>query len=163
MVAAKEGKISNSKAEGSFISTGFSNWKDATSKFRKHQDSDCHKEAVERSVKLPRETKDIGEVLSAAHTEEKAFNRQQLLTILRNIRFLARQGLPIRGHDSEQSNFLQLLKLHGESDPSILKWLKKKQDKFTSADIQNEILQVMALRILRDVAANIREDISPSW
>ena len=64
---------------------GFSNWKDATSKFRKHQDSDCHKEAVERSVKLPQETKDIGEVLSVAHSEEKAFNRQQLLTILRNI------------------------------------------------------------------------------
>ena len=41
---------------------------------------------------------------------------------------------------------------------SILKWLKKKQDKFTSANIQNEILQVMALRILRDVAAYIRED-----
>ena len=84
--------------------------------------------AVERSVKLPQETKDIGEVLSAAHSEEKAFNRQQLLTILRNIRVLARHGLPIRSHDSEQSNFFQLLKLHGESDPSILKWLKKKQN-----------------------------------
>ncbi|XP_062585373.1 zinc finger MYM-type protein 1-like [Saccostrea cucullata] len=158
MVAAKEGKISNFKADGSFISTGFCNWKDATSKFRKHQDSDCHKEAVERKVKLPRETKDIGEVLSAAHSEEKAHNRQQLLTILRNIRFLVRQGLPLRGHDNDQSNFLQLLKLHGESDPSILKWLERKQDKFTSADIQNEMLQVMALKILRDVASNIREN-----
>ncbi|XP_048731003.1 uncharacterized protein LOC125648123 isoform X3 [Ostrea edulis] len=158
MGAAKEGKISNSKVGGSFISTSFSNWKDATSKFRKHQDSDFHKESVERKVKLPRETKDIGEVLSAAHSEEKTRNRQQLLTILRNIRFLARQGLPLRGHDNEQSNFIQLLKLHGESDPSILKWLEKKQDKFTSADIQNEMLQVMALKILRDVASNIREN-----
>ena len=56
MVTAKEGKISNSKAEGSFIFTDFSNWKDATSKFRKHQDSDCYKEDVERKVKFPRET-----------------------------------------------------------------------------------------------------------
>ena len=80
------------------------------------------------------------------------------LTILRNIRLLARRGLPIRGHDSVHSSFLQLLKLHGKSDPSILKWLKKKQDKFTSADIQNEILQVVALRILCDIAAYIRED-----
>lgn len=116
MAAAKEGKISNSKIDGSFLSTGFCNWKDATSKFRKHQDSDCHKEAVERKLKLPRETKDIGEVLSAAHSEEKTHNRQQMLTILRNIRFLARQGLPIRGHDDNQSNFIQLLTLHGESD-----------------------------------------------
>lgn len=116
MAAAKEGKISNSKIDGSFLSAGFSNWKDATSKFRKHQDSDCHKEAVERKLKLPTETKDIGEVLSAAHSEEKTPNRQQMLTILRNIRFLARQGLPIRGHDDNQSNFIQLLTLHGESD-----------------------------------------------
>lgn len=158
MAAAKEGKISNSKLDGSFLSTGFSNWKDATSKFRKHQDSDCHKEAVERKLKLPRETKDIGEVLSAAHLEEKTHNRQQMLTILRNIRFLARQGLPIRGHDDNKSNFIQLLKLHGESDSSILAWLEKKKEKYTSTDIQNEMLLVMALKILRDVAAHIRED-----
>eukprot|EP00105_Crassostrea_gigas_P017526 XP_011435339.1 PREDICTED: zinc finger MYM-type protein 1-like [Crassostrea gigas] len=129
MATAKEGKISNSKLDGSFLSTGFSNWKDATSKFRKHQDSDCHKEAVERKLKLPRETKDI-----------------------------ARQGLPIRGHDDNKSNLIQLLKLHGESDSSILAWLEKKKEKYTSTDIQNEMLQVMALKILRDVAAHIRKD-----
>uniref|UniRef100_A0A8W8IYQ0 Apple domain-containing protein n=1 Tax=Magallana gigas TaxID=29159 RepID=A0A8W8IYQ0_MAGGI len=77
-------------------------------KVPKHQDSDCHKEAVERKLKLPTETKDIGEVLSAADSEEKTPNRQQMLTILRNIRFRARQGLPIRGHDDNQSNFIQL-------------------------------------------------------
>lgn len=33
MAAAKEGKILNSKIDGSFLSTGFCNWKDATSKF----------------------------------------------------------------------------------------------------------------------------------
>ncbi|KAH3738726.1 hypothetical protein DPMN_045367 [Dreissena polymorpha] len=71
MEATKQGKVSNSKAEGAFISTGFSNWKDATVKFRKHQDSDCHKEAVERHVTLPKQTHDIGETLSAAHSEER--------------------------------------------------------------------------------------------
>ena len=62
--------------------------------------------------------------------------------------FFSRKGLPISGHDNEQRNFLQLLNVHGHSDPSILKWLKKKHDKFTSAEIQKEIGQVMALRIL---------------
>ena len=32
--------------------------------------------------------------------------------ILQNIRFLARQGLPLRGHDEIESNFIQLLHLH---------------------------------------------------
>ena len=36
-------------------------------------------------------------------------------------------------------------------------WQERKGDKYTSADIQNEMLQVMALRILRTVAENIGE------
>ena len=149
MAANKEGKISNSKADGSFISIGFCNSKDGMAKFKKHQQSECHKEAVERHITLAQQTKDIGDTLSTSYSNEKKNNRQQLLTILRNIRFLARQGLALRGHDSPESNFTQILKLHGESDPSILKWMEKKTEKYTSSDIQNTMLQVMALDILR--------------
>ncbi|XP_053374024.1 zinc finger MYM-type protein 1-like [Mercenaria mercenaria] len=131
MSAMKEGKIANSKAESAFVSAGFCNWKDATTKYRKHQQSECHKEAVERHVTLPKQTKDIGETLSAAHSEEKKHNRAQLLTILRNIRFLARQGVALRGHDEDDSNFLQLLRLHGETDESIITWMEKKREKYT--------------------------------
>ena len=35
-----------SNMEQTFISTGFSNWKDATSKFSKHESNLCHKEGV---------------------------------------------------------------------------------------------------------------------
>ena len=122
ITAAKECKITNSKVDKSFISAGFSNWKDATTKFRKHETSDSHREAVERQITIPNQTRDIGETLNAAHSLEKDENRKHLLTILRSIRFLARQGLPLRGHDDQQSNFIQLLKLQGESDASILKW-----------------------------------------
>lgn len=34
--------------EKAFISDGFKNWKKATLKFREHDNSDCHREAVER-------------------------------------------------------------------------------------------------------------------
>ncbi|WAQ94137.1 hypothetical protein MAR_006608 [Mya arenaria] len=44
----KGGKVGNTKVESRFISTGFTNWRDATKTFRKHEQSDCHKEAVER-------------------------------------------------------------------------------------------------------------------
>jgi hypothetical protein len=158
MTASREGKRSNSKMDKSFISTGFCNWKDATTKFRKHESSDSHREAVERHITLPRQTRDIGDTLSAAHSLEKKENRRQLLTILRSIRFLARQGLPLRGHDHQQSNLLQVLKLQGESDESILKWLERKTDKYTCGDVQNEMLQVMALGILRDIASNIQKN-----
>ena len=61
------------------------------------------------------------------------------------MRFLARQGLPLRGHDDEtESNFFQLVKLRGEDDPRIESWLEKKTDKYTSSDIQNEILKAVS-------------------
>ncbi|KAH3773530.1 hypothetical protein DPMN_174892 [Dreissena polymorpha] len=94
MAAKKLGKIRNTKADGSFISDGFSNWKAGTEKFRKHDESECHKEMT-----LPATTRDVGEMLSAGHAKEKADNRKQLLQILRSIRYLARQGIALRGHD----------------------------------------------------------------
>ena len=52
----------------------------------------------------------------------------------------------------EDSNFKQLLKLRGTDDPRIFEWLTKKTDKYTSGDIQNEMLKIMALKVTRDVA-----------
>ena len=37
----------------------------------------------------------------------------------------------------------------------MLDWLKKKTNKYTSPEIQNEILKLMALQVLREVAANL--------
>ena len=74
------------------------------------------------------------------------------------MRYLARQALPLRGdwratEKSEvDSNFYQLLKLRCDDDPSIVEWLQKKKSKFTSVDIQNEMLEIMALRLLREIA-----------
>lgn len=34
-------------ADASFVSRGFCNWKDAMTMFRKHEQSSCHREAVE--------------------------------------------------------------------------------------------------------------------
>ena len=45
--AFTELNMSARNAEDTFISRGFSNWKLATSVFRQHEVSNCHKEAVE--------------------------------------------------------------------------------------------------------------------
>ena len=36
-------------------------------------------------------------------------------------------------------------------------WMKKKTNKYTSHDIQNECLQIMALQILREVSLSVRD------
>jgi len=135
--------------EPSFTVKGFNNWKDATTLFKKRQDSDVHKDAMEKLYILPRTTKDIGESLSQTHVKEKKQNRQYLLKVLQNVRVIARQGLPLQGDGIEEnSNFIQLLKLRAEDDSRILDYMSKKTDKYTSATVVNEMLQIMALAIL---------------
>ena len=108
------------------------------------------------TVDLPSSVKDIAETLQRELTKQKSENRQMLLKILSNIRFLARQSIAIRGDgDEENSNFIQLFKLRGEDDPKFSKWLEKKTDKYVSADIQNELLKVMGLQVLRDIATSL--------
>ena len=147
----------SSSADAAFVTRGFSNWKDACVKFDNHQTSSCHKEAMLKVITLVSTTTDVAESLSVQHQQEKLERRQCFLKVLSNARFLARQGLPFRGHgDESDSNFLQLLKLRGVDDPRIGHWLKKKTDKYTSADVQNEILKTMAFHVLSDVADKIR-------
>ena len=52
--------------------------------------------------------------------------------------------------------FFQLIKLKSEEDPEILNWLERKSHKYTSPEMQNEMLQVLALGILRDISRNIQ-------
>ena len=148
--------LASTKRDPAFISRGYCNWKDAKVAFTKHIESACHKEAVQAD-KLLKRTGDIGEMLSTAHSMEKALNREMLRRIMQNLRFLARQGLAVRGSNGgEDSNFTQLLRLRANDCPAVTGWMDKKTNKYTSGDIQNELLQIMALSLLRDVTASIK-------
>ena len=43
------------------------------------------------------------------------------MTILQNLQLLGRQGLAVRGHDHNESNFIQLLKLRGHDQHVSIK------------------------------------------
>ena len=103
--------LASTKRDPVFISKGYTNWKDATTAFKTHLASQCHKEAIDVK-ELPNQTGDIGEKLSREHQLGKAENRAMFRRILQNVRFLALQGFPLRGHrDGADSNFTQLLYL----------------------------------------------------
>ena len=120
-------KLGGNMKDSIFLSGGFSNWKDATVRFVKHEQTTTHKIAVDLVVTLPRTTRDVGEMLSSAHAAEKAVNRHCLLKIAESIRFLARQGLPLRGnYDGSDSNFTQLLRLRAVDDMQLRLWMEEK-------------------------------------
>ena len=154
------GKLRNLNLDKAYILNGYLNWKDECVSFRKHEASKCHQESVLKVESLPKACGDIGEKMSKKHSEEKGDNRDCLRKILSSIRFLARQGISLRGDDDESDgNYTQILKARGEDDSRIIEWLKRKNDKYTCGDTQNEMIQIMALSILRDIAQNIRNSV----
>lgn len=91
-------------AEPAFLVNGFRNWKDATRHFSKHESCGFHKSAA--AAALINQV-DIGEMLSKQYASEKRANREYLLKLLSFVRFLARQGIPLRGDmDETDSNFI---------------------------------------------------------
>ena len=118
--------IAGKNSDKAFISTGLTNWIDAATKnrgFDKHLKSESHQEAHARLVTIPKSCGNVADQLSEVFTEERSVNRQNLLKILSNIRFLARQALPLRGRDSgEDSNFTQLYILRESDDEGLRTW-----------------------------------------
>ncbi len=78
------------------------------------------------------------------------------MKMLSNIRFLGRRGIPLLGDgDGNNSNFTQIVHLRTKDYSALSTWLVKKTNKYTSWQMQNEMLKVMALEVLRDVAASL--------
>ena len=103
-----------------FISRRFNNWKKATEKIPQHKASSCHRVAAEKlSANV-----DIAKKLPSIHKAETAKNRRMLLKILRSVKYLARQSIPIRadyesGEGEINNNLVQLLFLRSEDDPDL--------------------------------------------
>ena len=96
-----------------FTKCGFNNWRKAIDKFAKHEKSESHCHAVSMVISASKECMDVGSKLSKEYEEKRAQNCKGLLAIISTIRFLARQGLAIRGvhidgHGETNSNFMQL-------------------------------------------------------
>ena len=107
---------------------------------------------------LPGQTRDVGEILDTEHAVQKVEKRKILLILLRSIAFLARQGLALRGYGKEvDSNFRQLLLLQATENKKITEWLSKPTNTFTSKDIQNEMLKLMAVKLLGDLTKRIQK------
>ena len=135
--------------EPAFSSAGFSNWKKAKQKMSGHARSEMHKHAL-----ALKDEPTISEVVASAEKREQEMARSSLLKIVTSIKFLARQGLALRGHAENSGNLFQLLELRASDCPELQQWLKRKAS-FTSHDVQNEILELLSHEIIRDITAEV--------
>ena len=159
-------KISATSSEEPSTKTVFQNWKKALEKnsgLAKHNHSNPHKKASEDLMKTSDPSiNDVVKLLDDKIITTAAKNRKLIEKILASICFLARQSLPFCGNCSNDSkseedfNFHQLLLLRSLDDQDFVRWLNSgSKIKYTSPEIQNEILEIMSLQVLSEIAKNI--------
>lgn len=149
---AARGLINAGKC-GAFVFVGFDNWKKAKERFREHERSQVHREACMKFQSL--EQPSIAARLSNQVLKDQKQKREMLMKELTSLRYLARQGLAIRGHNEEDGNLRQLLKCRADDDQGIEFWLR--DGRYLSHDIVNELLELMAHQLLRGLLQEIRQ------
>jgi hypothetical protein len=142
------------KREDTFTKTGFRNWKKALEKFTEHDRCAAHRFAREQLVAGLRPG--IDTQISKHISEQQARSRKALQAIFTSAKLLARQGLAFRGHDTDEGNFKQLLRVRSEDLTDLRNFLQTKND-MTSGVRQNEMLDLLSHSIVRKICSKVRE------
>ncbi|CAF4989653.1 unnamed protein product [Rotaria sp. Silwood1] len=143
----------NKSGEAMLAFTGFSDWKNAIARLKKHESSKIHSDCVYLVKQQQKPT--VAAQLNLTHQIQQAKRRRMLLTEIQCIKYLLRQGLAIRGHVEDEANLIQLLKLRASDVDGLAEWLKEKN--YLSHDVINEICQLISLSIVRELVKEISE------
>ncbi|CAF3991943.1 unnamed protein product [Rotaria sordida] len=135
-----------------FIVNGYCDWKNAISRFKLHEKTKLHLDSI--YVVNQQMKPNIAIQLTSATKKQQEQRRQSLSIQISCIIYLLRQGLALRGHDDENSNLIQLLKLRSADNEYLNEWIKNR--KYFSHDIVNEICKEIYLTIIRDIVKEVR-------
>lgn len=140
------------KRDDAFCSVGFTNWKNAIERFKVHELSQAHMHAVSQLQQM--KAMPVDAQISVQKATEQAKSRVALTALFSTIKFLARQGIALRGHESIEGNYMQLLLLRSNEIPELKNWLARTTN-YTSSDSQNEMLAMLSHDILRKLITEI--------
>ena len=159
-----------SKCEQSFTLVGFKDWKHATGKggvLSKHDSSCAHRKSVLswNQYKINSKCKmSISDQLGISRAQQLTQNRHYIKTLAEIILLCSHQEIALRGHrESDNSmnrgNFLEILNLVAVHDPLINDRLKNgpRNAKYTSPDIQNTLINVMARTVRESICSSVRK------
>ena len=140
--------------EDSFTTKGFKNWQRAIFKFNIHQASEFHINSADFVVNALHR-KSVAAQLNAQVSNDQLKARTALLQVFHALRYLGRSGLAIRGDTCESGNLTKLLQENSLSCPELQQWLKRR-DNWLSNTIQNEIIEMMAHQVQRELVSEIK-------
>ena len=85
----------SSKQEKAFTVDGFGNWKKALQRFKEHESSQGHKESMEKHILMRQPS--VASQLTTQLKTSQALHRRLLEKEISSIKYLLRQGMPLRG------------------------------------------------------------------
>lgn len=101
--------FSDDLSYSTFVISGFYNFKKGIERFNNHEKCNVHRHAVTSIHSTKQES--VLSMVSTQSGQARKDARFCLTKIFEIIRFLTIQGLPLRGHNEQNSNFIQLLYL----------------------------------------------------
>ena len=154
----------------------FTNWK-KSEKLKKHSESQVHLTAMLKwtdSREAKSKSNNILTQLKSHHAIEVAENRDYLKILIETVAFLGKQNIPFRGSSEDRSNltelsdcnrgnFLEILSLQSRQSPFLKQRLEKilknkGHGQWTSSDIQNELIGLLALFTTKKIVGEINND-----
>lgn len=135
------------------MEVGFRNWKEGCERLRIHENGQQHLIAISKFAAA--ESSDIAKSLTESTLKAQAENRVALRAICSSLMYLSKQGLSIQGDKDSEGNFMELLRLRSAKIPVLKIWLLRSKN-YTSHDIRNEILEIMANCILRSLLSRVK-------
>ena len=139
--------------EKAFTDEGFSNWKKGTERFKQHENSEGHKDAL--LVNHQRQQNNVVTQIHVHANEIQAKNQKCFLITLSSLRYLLRQGQAIRGHDEIEGNLRQLLYLRSEDMKELKEWIV--EGKYLSVEIINELIMLIGHHVLRRIIDDVKK------
>ncbi|XP_076359054.1 zinc finger MYM-type protein 1-like [Tachypleus tridentatus] len=155
-----------SKTEKSFTHEGFRNWKKATTSLKSHDNSAGHKFAMQAWAEFKlQKTKGarIQHAFSARHAKTVEENRHHIRAMIYALLYTACQNEAQRDHrEGSQSvnrgNFLKLLDMISRYNEIVKKKLSDPGNaKYMHHDIQNELFDIIAGMIRKDISKEVME------
>ena len=138
--------------------SGFNAWRRGRAALSKHQNSQHHKECMNvRCTLWGKNNTNVLDQLISARRATAASNFKALRGIFNAVLLCGRQGLALRGHTDESSNFRQIINLIAKHDGDMQAWLTRQNTyKWFSHDIMNEILEMTSHAVLRDLVKEVQ-------
>ena len=135
--------VMSTKSEPAFVTTGFSNWKKATLRFKEHELSQAHRDAISAHVSAT--SIPVSRMLQSQFNGIQVSRRNSLMKQLKALRYLLRQGLSIRNDHAGGSNLTIML----QQVLDEVAWVETNE--YQSPEIINEMIKLMALKVLRSL------------